>query len=187
MWPVAPICTPVACSCVFLGVVAQRLKQLPTFPFFHDCQSVAQHCWICLPTPFNIVGARHPRYSWSCGLYPSHDALQVTTLLGVVTSICTPLPTHTQQLPIMLGVATSFRMYLKKTWFQPLSQVQSCSFLHFFGQQLVIQPPVQMFSLFHKRPSQNVLHFILLNIFIRMFGSANSLAHTKFPLLKCWK
>ena len=85
MWPVAPICTPVACCCVFLGGVAQSLKQLPTFLLFHDnCQSVAQHCWICLLTPFNIVGARHPRYSWFCGLYPSHDALQVTTLLAVV-------------------------------------------------------------------------------------------------------
>ena len=73
MCPVAPICTPVACCCVFLGGVAQSLKQLPTFLLFHDnCQSVAQHCWICLPTPFNIVGARHPRYSWFCGLYPSH-------------------------------------------------------------------------------------------------------------------
>ena len=99
----------------FWELLRKSLKQLPTFLLFHDCQSVAQHFWICLPTPFNIVGARHPRYSWFCGLYPSHDALQVTTLWGVVTSICTPLPTHTQQLPIMLGVVTSFRTYLKKT------------------------------------------------------------------------
>ena len=28
------------------------------------------------------------------GLYPSHDALQVPTLLGVVASVCTPLPTR---------------------------------------------------------------------------------------------
>ena len=36
-------------------------------------------------------------------LYPSHDALQVPTLLGVVASVCTPLPTHTQQLPTLLA------------------------------------------------------------------------------------
>ena len=100
--------------CVF-GSCCAKFETTPNIPLFHDCQSVAQHFWICLPTPFNIVGARHPRYSWFCGLYPSHDALQVTTLWGVVTSICTPLPTHTQQLPIMLGVVTSFRTYLKKT------------------------------------------------------------------------
>ena len=86
--------------------------------------------WSVCPLLSTLLGLyRHPRYSYSCGLYPSHDALQATTLLGVVTSICTPLPTHAQQLPIMLGVVTSFRTYLKKTWFQPLSHVQSCSFL----------------------------------------------------------
>ena len=35
-------------------------------------------------------------------LYPSHNALQVPTLLGVVTSVCTPLLTRTQQLPPLL-------------------------------------------------------------------------------------
>ena len=96
----------------FWELLCKNWNNSQHFLLFHDCQSVAQHCWICLPTPFNIVGARHPHYSWSCGLYPSHDALQVTTLLEVVTSICTPLPTHTQQLPIMLGVVTSFRTLL---------------------------------------------------------------------------
>ena len=37
------------------------------------------------------------------GLYPSHVALQVPTLLGVVVSVCTPLPTRTQQLPTLLA------------------------------------------------------------------------------------
>ena len=36
-------------------------------------------------------------------LYPSHDALQVSTLMGVVKSVCTPLPTRTQQLQTLLG------------------------------------------------------------------------------------
>ena len=54
----------------------------------------------------NIVGATHALYTWSpqlevtksYGFYPSHDALQVLTLFGVVASVCTPLPTRTQQL-----------------------------------------------------------------------------------------
>ena len=37
------------------------------------------------------------------GLYSSHDALQVPTLLGIVASVCTPLPTRTQQLPTLLA------------------------------------------------------------------------------------
>ena len=36
-------------------------------------------------------------------VYPSHDALQVPTLLGVVASVCTPLPTRKQQLPTLLA------------------------------------------------------------------------------------
>ena len=54
-----------------------------------------QHCW-----------ATHAHYTWltkTYGLYSSHDALQVPTLLGVVASVCTPLPTRTQQLPTLLA------------------------------------------------------------------------------------
>ena len=39
----------------------------------------------------------------SYGLYPSHDTLQVSALLGVVASVSTPLPTQTQQIPILLA------------------------------------------------------------------------------------
>ena len=54
----------------------------------------------------NIVGAAHAHYAWftkTYGLYPSHNALQVPTLLGVVASVCTPLPTRKQQLPTLLA------------------------------------------------------------------------------------
>ena len=98
--------------CILLDVVGQSLKpvklfshQLPTFLLFHDRQSVAQQCWIRLHSSSNIVGATHAHYAWftkTYGLYPSHDALQVLTLLGVVASDCTPLPTRTQQLPTLL-------------------------------------------------------------------------------------
>ena len=49
---------------------------------------------------------QHAHYVWftkTYGLYPSHDALQVPTLLGVVASVCTPLPRRTQQLPTLLA------------------------------------------------------------------------------------
>ena len=48
-------------------------------------RSVAQQCWIRLHSSSNIVGAAHAHYAWftkTYGLYPSHDALQVPTLLA---------------------------------------------------------------------------------------------------------
>ena len=100
MLHVASVCTP---FCMLLDVVAQSLKpvklfsqQLPTFLLFRDRQSVAQQCWICLQSSSNTVGAADAHYAWftkTYGLYPSQDTLQVPTLLGVVASVCTPLPT----------------------------------------------------------------------------------------------
>ena len=93
MLHVASVCTP---CCMLLDVVAQSLKpvklfsqQLPTFLLFRDRRSVAQQCWIRLHSSSNIVGATHAHYEWftkTYGLYPSHDALQVPTLLGVVAT-----------------------------------------------------------------------------------------------------
>ena len=54
----------------------------------------------------NIVGAAHAHYACitkTYRLYSSNDALQVPTLLGVVASVYTPLPTRTQQLPTLLA------------------------------------------------------------------------------------
>ena len=92
-----PFAHPVACCWMLLRVVAQSLKpvklfsqQLPTFLLFRDRRSVAQQCWIRLHSSSNIVGVTHAHYAWftkTYGLYPSHDALQVPTLLGVVASI----------------------------------------------------------------------------------------------------
>ena len=108
-----PFAHPAACCWMLLRVVAQSLKpvklfcqQLPKFLLFRDGRFVAQQCWIRLHSSSNIVGATHAHYAWftkTYGLYPSHDALQVLTLLGVVASVCTPLPTRTQQLPTLLG------------------------------------------------------------------------------------
>ena len=109
MLHVASVCTP---CYMLLDVVAQSLipvklfSQLPTFLLFRDRRSVAQQCWIRLHSSSNIVGAKHAHYAWitkTYGLYSSHDALQVPNLLGVVASVCTPLPTRTQQLPTLLA------------------------------------------------------------------------------------
>ena len=112
MLHVASVCTPcfmlldvVACCCAKFETGQTFSQQLPTFLLFRDRRSVAQQCWIRLHSSSNIVGATHAHYVWfttTYGLYPSHDALQVPTLLEVVASVCTPLPTHTQQLPTLL-------------------------------------------------------------------------------------
>ena len=108
-----PFAHPVACCLMLLRVVAQSLQlvklfsqQLPTFLLFPDRRTVAQQCWIRLQSFSNIVGATHTHYAWftkTYGLYPSHNALQVPTLLGVVASICTPFPTCRQKIPTLLA------------------------------------------------------------------------------------
>ena len=108
-----PFAHPVACCWMLLRVVVQSLKpvklfsqQLPTFLLFRDRRSVVQQCWIRLYSSSNIVGATHAHYAWitkTYGLYSFHDAQQVPNFLGVVASVCTPLPTHKQQLPTLLA------------------------------------------------------------------------------------
>ena len=108
-----PFAHPVACCWMLLRFVAQSLKPvklfsqlLPTFLLFRDRQSVAQQCWIRLHSSSNIVGATYAHYAWitkTYGLYSSHDALKVPNSLGIVASVCTPLPTCTQQLSTLLA------------------------------------------------------------------------------------
>ena len=80
-------------------------QQLPTLLDVTCCVRLhTQQCWIRLHSSCNIVGAAHANYAWftkTYGWYPSHDGLQVPTLLGVVASVCTPLPTRSQQLPTL--------------------------------------------------------------------------------------
>ena len=112
-------------------------QQLPTFLLFRDHQSVAQQCWIHLHSSSNLVGATRAHYAWftkslwvvsfpQCTVGPNtvgsccihlHTTANVdattpnivgATMLGVVASVRTPLPTRTQQLPTMLGVVESF-------------------------------------------------------------------------------
>ena len=96
-----PFTHPVVCCWMLLRVVAQSLKpvklfsqQLPTFLLFLNRLSVVQQCLIRLQSSSNIVGATHAHYAWftkTYGLYPSHDALHVPTLL--IGSCCNRLQT----------------------------------------------------------------------------------------------
>ena len=99
-------CDVVVCCCAKFETGQTFQPTTPNIFLFHDRRSVAQQCWIRLHSSSNIVGTAHAHYAWftkTYGLYPSHDALQVPTLLGVVASVCTPLPTHTQQIPTLLA------------------------------------------------------------------------------------
>ena len=131
MLHVASVCTPycmlldvVACCCAKFETGQTFQRQLPTFLLFRDRRSVAQQCWIRLHSSSNIVGATHAHYAWltkTGGLYASHYALQVPTLLRVVAFVSTPLPTRTQQLPTLLAqqrweLLRPFARSLKRSW-----------------------------------------------------------------------
>ena len=77
-------------------------QQLPTFLFFCDRRSVAQQCWIRLQTCSNINCWGHARR-----LHMVFKVLWVVSfprpnIVGSCYSVCTPLPTQTQQLPTLL-------------------------------------------------------------------------------------
>ena len=132
----ASVCTPCWMLLDVIRVVAQSLKpvklfsqQLPTCLLFRDRRSVAQQCWIRSHSSSNIVGATHAHYPWftkTYGLYPSHDALQVPTLLGVVACVCRPLPTRKQQLSTLLVVVASVCKPLLTQTQQQLPNIFGC-------------------------------------------------------------
>ena len=97
----------VGTCCAEYEAVKLLTQQIPTYFFlFSDRRSIAQQCWILSHSSSNTVGVTHMHYTWftkTYGLYPSHDALQVPTLLGVVVSVCTSLPTRMQQLLTLLA------------------------------------------------------------------------------------
>ena len=108
MLHIASVCTPcfmlldvAACCCAKFETSQTCQPTTPNIFFlFRDRRSLLQQYWIRLRSSSNIVGATHAHYAWitkTYGLYSSHDALQVPNLLGVVASVCTPLPTRTQQ------------------------------------------------------------------------------------------
>ena len=110
---VASVCTP---CCMLLDVVTCCSAKFeagqtfqPTTPNISFVTRSPKHSSTMLDhlhSSSNIVGATHTHYTSitkTYGLYSSHDALQVPNLLGVVASICTPLPTSMQELPTLLA------------------------------------------------------------------------------------
>ena len=98
----------VICCCVLLGKVWNRSNFSANNSQHFFCSEIAEACTKMLDrrlhSSSNIAGATHAHNAWftkTYGFYPSHDALQVPTLLGV--PVCTPLPTRTQQLPTLLA------------------------------------------------------------------------------------
>ena len=74
-----------------------------------DVGTMLDQCWINVgsiftPLPTLLLLATHAHYTRIHPISrPSHDALQVATLLGVIASLCTPLLQRTQQLPTLLA------------------------------------------------------------------------------------
>ena len=62
-------------------------------------------CWICLHSSSNIVGDTHAHYTWPPKSYGCilHMMYCRSQMLGVVASVCTPLPTRTWQIPTLLA------------------------------------------------------------------------------------
>ena len=95
----------VACCCAKFETGQTFQPTTPNISFVPWSPKQSAQCWICLHNSSNIVGAMHAHYAWitkTYGLYSFHNALQVPNLSGIVASVCTPLPTCTQQLPTSL-------------------------------------------------------------------------------------
>ena len=113
LWDVTcSVSHPVVCCYMFLRVIGSCCAKVesgqtfgpatPNILLFRDRRSVGPKNVgsVCTALP-TLLGLRtRISHTWSpksYGLYPSHDAVQVPTVLGVVASFCTPLPTRTQQ------------------------------------------------------------------------------------------
>ena len=95
----------VACCCAKFETGQTFQPTTPNISFVPWSPKQSAQCWICLHNSSNIVGAMHAHYAWitkTYGLYSFHNSLQVPNLSGVIASVCTPLPTCTQQLPTSL-------------------------------------------------------------------------------------
>ena len=117
MLHVASVSHAVVCCYMFLRVIGSCCAKVesgqtfgpatPNILLFRDRRSVGPKNVgsVCTALPTLLGPRTRISHTWSpksYGLYPSHDAVQVPTLLGVVASFCTPLPTRTQQLSTLL-------------------------------------------------------------------------------------
>ena len=95
-----------ACCCAKFETGQTFQPTTPNISFVPWSPKRTQQCWIRLHSSSYIVGAVRAHYAWftkTYALYPSHDELQAPTLLGVVASVCTAVPTQTQQLQTLLS------------------------------------------------------------------------------------
>ena len=113
MLHVTSLCIPCCRLLRVVGSCCARFETGQTFelstPSFFFCSVIAEAQRnnvksICKAL---LLGPSMPiTQSWSAksyGLYPSHNLVQVPTMLGVVASVCAPLPTRTQQPPMFQG------------------------------------------------------------------------------------
>ena len=133
--------TPTIVVPTMLGVVASVWPPLPALtqqlppllsqpcwellhPFAHHCQHLRNNSHHCCP---NHVGSCCIRLPTTASTYATTPTIVVPTMLGVVASVCPPLPALTQQLPPLLSqpcwellrlFARSFRLTraLVPTW-----------------------------------------------------------------------
>ena len=81
-----------------------------------DVGPMLDQCWIHFHTSSNTLVVGHARAlhkdTTHKSLRPSHDALQVPSLLGVTASLCIPLPKRTQQCwKLLCPFASSFKKF----------------------------------------------------------------------------
>ena len=113
---------------------------------FSAINSLVQQCWIPFHSSSNVLQTLlGPRMLIVHGLQkmgvdPFHDALHVPTLLGVVTSVCTPLPTDTQQCLELLSLFARSLIHLRiwssnqPEWYLCCSTLQLVHFVwKYFG------------------------------------------------------
>ena len=115
MLPVASVCTP---CCMLLDVVAcccAKFETSQTFAqLFQRCwgharslRMVYKDLWVvsfprCTAGP-NIAGSCCIRLHTTANKHATTPTIVGATMLGVVASVCTPLPTSTQQLSTLLA------------------------------------------------------------------------------------
>ena len=129
MLHVASFANNVECCCMLLRVVGSCSAKFETGQTFGPTTArpnisfvpwspMLDQCWINVgsiftPLPTLLLLATHAHYTRIQRirlLRPSHDALQVPSLLGVTASLCTPLPKRTQQCwKLLCPFASSFK------------------------------------------------------------------------------
>ena len=112
---------------------------------FSAINSLVQQCWIPFHSSSNIVGATHAHCAWFTknGGGSFSRCIACPKLLGVVTSVCTPLPTRRQQCLELLSLFARSLIHLmiwssnQPEWYLCCSTLQLVHFVRkYFGADL---------------------------------------------------